>query len=535
MTATWTEGASPARSPLGASGDASRLDPTDTIAAISSPSGPALRGIVRLSGPRAVEVTREGFTPDDDVPWTGLSEHRSGRLAVAMLGRSIAARLIVWPGTSSYTGGPCAEVHTTGSGPVLRAVLADMVARGARLAEPGEFTLRAFLAGKIDLTRAEAVLGVIEAEDSSQLAIALEQLAGGIAGPIEALRDRLLDLLAHLEADLDFADEPDVDPLGRNRLAEELAGESEILLQLAGRLDSRERGQTRPRVLLYGPPNAGKSRLFNALMEGGRALVSPEPGTTRDTLLGVCLCDGLEIELVDSAGVESPRSDIEVGAKHARDRELELADLVVVCHPMDEAELLANPEARRRLEIVTKCDLPGADVSCLEAPRGGWTPTRPESGPPSAVPRKPEAQAKAETAVCHKPEAQAKVLLRSSFACASGLWHLDGDSPTEAEFTLRTSAETGVGLDAVRFAIARSLRDSRAGDAVPGTSERCRESLLRAGESLQSAASTLTLGGGDELVAIDLRGALDDLGRVVGAVASDDVLDRIFRKFCIGK
>jgi tRNA modification GTPase len=503
VTASGDEGASPARSPRAGSADATRLDPTDTIAAIASPPGPALRGIVRLSGPNAVAVVLGRFSPDDGRPWSGRPEHRSGRLSVSLLDRAIPARLIVWPGTSSYTGGPCAEVHTTGSPPVIRAVLSEMIARGARLAEPGEFTLRAFLAGKIDLTRAEAVLGVIEAQDATQLSAALAQLAGGIAQPIEALRDRLLDLLAHIEANLDFADEPDVDPLGRSQLAEELAEASEGLRRLASRLDSRERGDARPRVLLYGPPNAGKSRLFNALV-GGKALVSPEPGTTRDTLSAPCDCDGLEVELIDSAGVESPRSDIEVGAKLARDRELASADLVVVCRAMDGDVTAGASTNGRQIDIVTKCDLAEGVRDAILS----WVPLVVPDQCPTITPN-------ALVAYDH--------------------WHPGDLHASYRQDAICTSAANGEGLDTLRSAIAARLRAVPSAESVPGTSERCRESLLRAGESLQSAAATLTLGGGDELVAIDLRQALDDLGRVVGTVVADDVLDRIFRKFCIGK
>src|SRR6185312_3857000 len=200
-----------------------------------------------------------------------------------------------------------AEVHIVGSTPILDQLLAQYLARGARHAEPGEFTLRAFLSGRIDLTRAEAVLGVIEAANPAQLEAALHQLAGGLSGPILALRDHLLDLVAHLEANLDFSEEPDVDEVGRAALAAELDQSARGLSELARRLDERGRPEGYPRVVLVGPPNAGKSRLFNAMLGRDRAIVSPRAGTTRDYLTGLCDCDGLAVELVDTAGIEDAR------------------------------------------------------------------------------------------------------------------------------------------------------------------------------------------------------------------------------------
>jgi tRNA modification GTPase len=335
------------------------------------------------------------------------------------------------------------------------------------LAEPGEFTLRAFLSGRIDLTRAEAVLGVIDAANPAQLDAALRQLAGGLASPIVALRDRLADVLAHLEANLDFAEEPDVDPLGAEALANWLDGASAEVDRLAGQLRGRSRADGRPRVVLVGPPNAGKSRLFNALVGDDRAIVSPVPGTTRDYLEAPCDCDGLIVDLVDTAGLEAPRSAIEASAQAARGGQSDLADLRLDCRPL------------------------GPDRD-------------------------------------HEPADPLAIGVRTKADLFPGVAHPEG--------AIVTSASNGEGLGILRSAIARVLRaQSAEGDLPAGTSARCGESLARAGDSLGSAASAIRLGLGDELVAVDLRQALDDLGRVVGAVVTDDLLDRIFRRFCIGK
>ena len=467
------------------------LDPDDTIAAIASPPGPALRGIVRLSGPKAVEIASARFTPDVPRPPSPRAEHRPGRLAVSGLRAMVPARLIAWPNRSSFTGQPSAELHTLGAPPILEAILADCLASGARLAEPGEFTLRAFLSGRIDLTQAEAVLGVIEARDPAQLQAALAQLGGGVATPIERLRDRLLDVLAHMEANLDFADEPDVDPIGRATLARELDEAANEIQALAERMSARDRPEARPRVVLLGPPNAGKSRLFNALTTGTPALVSPEPGTTRDYLSGTCRCGDLEIELIDTSGVEVARDEIEALAHAARDRQAEAADLLLACLPMDSLDAPPEPAG-------SGCHW-SYSTSALPVPGEHWSSTT--SGTRVIL-----------------------VATKSDLVPGSDL----GDR-------VATSAATGEGLGALREAIASALRATASESAVASTSARCRDSLVRAGESLQSAASALTLGGGDELVAIDLRQTLDDLGRVVGSIVTDDVLDRVFRRFCIGK
>lgn len=446
------------------------LDPNDTIVAVSSPPGSSARGLVRISGPRAWAVALEGFEPAEPWPPPRHPEARAGDLRVAGLRPTLPARLALWPGPRTYTGQDLAEVHMVGSPPLLNLYLAGCLARGARAAEPGEFTLRAFLSGRIDLTRAEAVLGVIEADRPARLDAALEQLAGGLSRPLLALRDRLLDLLAHLEADLDFADEPDVDPIARAALAAELDEAAARLAALARQLDERDRPEGYPRVVLIGPPNAGKSRLFNALAGEDRAIVSPRAGTTRDYLTALCDCDGLTVELVDTAGIELAADDVAALAQSHRARQAEHAELRLDCWPAawgPRPEAEDDGEDSPTLRVATRCDEPGGPLSPLE---------------------------------------------------------------------IATSAASGAGLDVLRAAIARSLRSARSETNAPaGTAARCRGSLLQAESALRSAAEALVSGGGDELVAFDVRLAAEELGKVVGAVVTDDILDRIFRRFCIGK
>ncbi len=316
------------------------------------------------------------------------------------------------------------------------------------------------------------MLGVIDAANPAQLDAALQQLAGGLSGPILALRDHLLDVVAHLEANLDFNEEPDVDPLGRAALAEELDHSAGELQALACRLNERDRPEGYPRVVLVGPPNAGKSRLFNALLGRDRAIVSPQAGTTRDYLTALCDCDGLTVELVDTAGVEVADDAIAAQAQAHRVDQADRADLLLDCRSTEEAD--PTPTAcstdRPVLRVWTKCDLA---LSACESDNSDW---------------------------------------------------------------LRTSAMTGEGIAELRAAIARRIRGQAGEGNLPaGTAARCRGSLLRAEAALRSATESLLAGGGDELVAFDLRLAVEELGKVVGAVVTDDILDRIFRRFCIGK
>lgn len=444
----------------------SSFDLDDAIAATASAPGPGPRGIVRVSGPGAWRIATAGFEPDRPIDEAASRPFVvRGAYRLPGLRPSLPAEVALWPTPRTYTGQELAEVHAPGSPPLLSRLLAHVLASGARPARPGEFTLRAFLSGRIDLTRAEAVLGVIDARDPRRLDDALEQLAGGLSGPVLSLRDRLLDLLAHLEAGLDFVDEADVDPIGRAALAADLAREADALDALTDRLGRRDRSGDAPRVVLAGPPNAGKSRLFNAMLGDDHAIVSPLAGTTRDTLSAPCACDGVLVELVDTAGVEAAGDAITAEAQARAASEAERADVVLACASGDSPPL-GLPDDERTIRVWTKGDA---------------------AQPPP------------------------------------------GDAPW-----IVTSAAASSGLDELKRAVAAAIRRREAEPASP-TSARCRDSLLRAAASLRAAAAAMAAGAGDELIAFDLRSALDDLAEVTGAVVADDVLDRIFARFCIGK
>ncbi len=456
------------------------LDLDDTIAAIASAPGGALRGIVRISGPEAIVVAGRVFTVGDGNDLAALKKATlvSGQLRLPRLLGEVSARAYAWPGRRSYTRQPSVELHTLGSPPLLDAALEAVCAAGARLARPGEFTLRAFLAGRMDLTQAEAVLGVIDARGESELKTALSQLAGGLAGPLAALRSRLLDLLAHLEAGLDFADE-EIEFISPQELREQLTSATEEVANITRRMELRGQAGELPRVVLVGEPNAGKSSLFNALVGRSAAIVSPQAGTTRDFVTCPIRLPDSECLLVDTAGMqmETGAALPETAAQAMAAQQSEQAAVVILCldasRPLTEWEQVQLQSALTvpRLIVWTKCDL----------------------------------------------------------AARRPLTHLLCES-------IETSSRTGVGLTELSRAIAFALDRNRGeGGAVASTAARSRESLELAAASLTRSRELAASRASEELVAAELRIALDALGQVVGAVYTDDVLDRVFSRFCIGK
>jgi tRNA modification GTPase len=440
------------------------LDLNDTIVALSSAAGPAARAVVRLSGPDAFRHASAFFTGADPLAF---NRRRlcPGHLILPGVAAPLPADLYIFPAPHTYTGQHVAELHTLGCPPLVELLIAELLKSGARAARPGEFTLRAFLAGKLDLTRAEAVLGVIEADSRDELKDALAQLAGGVARPLHELRGDLLDLLADLEAGLDFAEE-DLHFVTPEDLLRRLGKGLALLTLLGKQLEQRSLAGRPFCAVLAGRPNAGKSSLFNALT-GAAALVSPQPGTTRDYLARRIDLDGLAVELVDTAGWLEAAGVIDGQAQALGREQARAADLVLLC---------------------------------VEAGR--------------------------------QPDEQEQARLRQSNPPVAGVaTKCDLSRPSFGE--VATSAATGAGLDALRALIAGRARAAR--PALAPSVSRCRHHVAACLGRLRRAHQMVLFGEPPELVALELRGTLDELGEMTGAVYTDDLLDRIFSRFCIGK
>jgi tRNA modification GTPase len=451
-----------------------------TIVAIASSLAPARRGIVRISGDRAVEVLTTmaiGF-----VPRRGERAYREAvRLGLGVPLCQVDAAALVWPTGRSYTGSPSVEIHAVGSLPILESIVAAAIAAGARPAAAGEFTMRAFLAGRIDLTQAEAVLGVIDATDRERLDAALEQLAGNVSRPLREVRDRLLDLLADIEAGLDFVDE-DIEFIDDAAIARGLRESREVIDAVAKQLRGRHRATAIPDVVLRGLPNVGKSSLLNALAGRDVAIVSDIAGTTRDVVWHELEIGEGRIRLIDTAGIEEERDEIarqsgELGRKSEREGALTL--VCVDCGDADESvgvggSVGVGSSTASRLMVATRCDREVDRVRLGRLRQAGW---------------------------------------------------------------VLTSAATGEGLGALRRRIVAALGGQVAGEelGVAATAARCGDAIGRASAGLANAAELLDRRAGHEWVAGEIRVALQAIGEVTGEIYTDDILDRVFSRFCIGK
>jgi tRNA modification GTPase len=453
----------------------------DTIVAVSTPAGSSPTAIVRLTGPDAFPLLGRVLAE----PWDGEATHysaREARLRLRANGPLVPSTLYLMPGPRSYTRQDVAEVHTFGSPPLVRMVLDTLVERGARIAEPGEFTRRAFLNGRIDLAQAEGVLAVIQASTDDELRAATRALQGYRCRRVHDLHDDLVALRAQVEASIDFA-EHDIELVAEADLLDALDA---ALATVDDELQNADAGALPPegvRVALCGLPNAGKSSLFNALLGHDRAIVTHVPGTTRDAIAEPLVLGGVRFRLYDTAGIAHDLEPIDHEAV-ARARGLidgtHIAAVVMDgSSPLTEAEreLWDSVDAPQKLLVLSKSDL-----------------------------------------ATHVSDAEAVSLAGECPVCrASAL----GEGGT-AELAERL-------VEAVRAGRVHAAPADLVWNA------RHRHAMRHAREALRRARTATEQGIGAEFAAADLGDAHDALASITGQVVAEDILDVIFAEFCIGK
>jgi tRNA modification GTPase len=455
---------------------------TDTIAAISTPPGRGGIGIVRLSGPLAASIAAQV------VSLRGPLEHARARLANVLdtpeAGSGcIDEALVTWfAAPNSYTAEDLVEIAAHGSPVVLDLLLRRALELGARLAEPGEFTERAFLAGKLDLTQAEAVRDLIEAHTLTQARQAASQMGGSLSLRVQPIKQALVELIAQLEAGIDFA-EDDVAVTSQAEIARRL---DELAPPLAALDASFARGRIVHDGLtlaIVGRPNAGKSSLFNRLVERDRAIVTASPGTTRDPVTERISLDGIPLELVDTAGLREAEEEAEqMGIARSREALADAALVLVVLdatQPLNDEErsLLAAVAGRPAVVAINKCDLVATDAA-------------------------------------------------GTHEKATSVSGID---------TMATSALTGQGIAALRELILTLATGGAASEPGMLTSLRHQQAIATARTALSDAAIANEKQIPDEMILIDLYRTLWALDSLTGQTTSDDILHLIFSTFCIGK
>lgn len=465
----------------------------ETIAAIATPPGPGGIGIIRISGPVALPILLKLFKPRHKIPPQGYESHRLhyGWIIDPETSSPIDEVLVVYMrAPNTYTREDVAEIQCHGSYLVLQEILSSIVACGARLAEPGEFTKKAFLNGRLDLSQAEAVLELIDAKTDEGRSLAMEQLQGRLYEKISAIQEKLLAMRAIIEVAIDFP-EDETDILDSAALQKQLTVEiEEPLAALIARADEGKIYREGISAVILGRPNVGKSSLLNTLLEEDRALVTPIPGTTRDTIEEFVNIKGMPVRIVDTAGIRHTSETVEeMGIQRARAK---LADADLVLFMLDATEPLTEEDQalynsikqnrikQKMLLVLNKIDLAPGDSA----------------------------------------EQYRHVLGNEELVPVSAKLHTGIAELKEKIFAIITGKTKGPAWDP-------------GAAVVPNV--RHKDALKKGLESCQRVEAGLQADVSPDLLAIDIQSALDHLGDIVGETTTEDVLDMIFERFCIGK
>ena len=499
-----------------------RLDINDTIAGIATPHGVGGIGIIRVSGPDAGLVATALFTPKGAKPKPKLKDEGGGGGGSEFIPRHFYygelrsvdrgdsrvilddVNLVYMPGPNSYTGEDVVEFHCHGGSLILRNVVSAVIAQGARMAEPGEFTRQAFMNGKLDLAQAEAVLDLIRAGTEPALFSARGRLEGRLSSRLKAERESLFTLVSRIEAELDFS-EDEVDKLPAEEL---LAAVYDVEASLKGLVSTYDEGSALRdgvKVAILGRPNVGKSSLLNLILKEERAIVTSEAGTTRDVIEEVVNLRGLPVRLMDTAGLRSAKGKAEtIGVKRAKERATEARLVLFVVDSSSEASFnkdikLLDAIEQKVIVVANKSDLikKKAREDLLKAFGGRQNKDGHEKGPVFISALTEDGLADLEDAIFKAVTGHAPILNSDS---------IDGKEALLYE------------------ALGETITSARHKAALELTLKGLKRAINAEGENMPM-----------EIIASELRGALDRIGEITGETTTEDILDRIFSEFCIGK
>lgn len=536
----------------------------DSISAIATPPGAGALAIIRVSGPDAIGIGDRVFRGTAPLGGAGGYTVHHGSI-VGPDGEQFDEVLVtLFRGPRSYTGEDMIEISCHGGGFVTREVLRIVLGAGARPAQPGEFTRRAFLNGRIDLSQAEAVADVIAARSRRGHRVSLEQLAGRLGDAVRVLRSNMMDLCALLELELDFSEEG-LDLITAQDAGRRIAAVRERISALLASYAHGRIYRDGVRVVLAGEPNAGKSSVFNALLRQDRAIVTPVPGTTRDALEESIIIDGILFLLTDTAGLRETADQVEqIGVQRSRNA---ASGADILLHVMDASvspdieehlkRMSVHTDEQHFIPVLNKCDLlptwPGVmsrASSAVTAPMTSASGSSNESAVPmTSTPGSVNDSAGRMASTLGSSIGSAGPIastpgsrddsagrmastLGSSIEAARPMTSTPGSAHAVA-----VSARTGQGLDLLRSRLA----EVAAGDTSLGseevciTSERHRDALEKAQAALARASAGLSARASEEYLAFDIREAADALAEITGEVTTEEVLNHIFERFCIGK
>ncbi|MBM4064556.1 MAG: tRNA uridine-5-carboxymethylaminomethyl(34) synthesis GTPase MnmE [Planctomycetes bacterium] len=462
----------------------------DTIVAVSSPSGRSFQSILKISGTEAIQCMKDFFIPTahSDLGEIHTYTSTAGNIHIKEEGVHIPAVLYIMKQPYSYTKEDVVEIHTLGSPIIMEMLLSSLLSKGIqvkrniRLSQPGEFTKRAFLHGRIDLAQAEAAMRIIRAQTDAELKVAVAQLTGNVSQQIKRIQDDAVSLCSYIEAAIDFSDQ-DIELIS----AKEIMDKLEVIKNGISRLLTQpETGHVSPEgivAVLYGKPNVGKSSLINALLGKKRTLVSAIPGTTRDVVADILEIGGIHFKLMDTAGMDDSE---EVVLSRAMEKTLfTLKKAQVILLVFD-----GGFNINEQLRAMKLDDLTGNEIIVINK--------------------------------CD--------LLKSSFST---------ELPAELKKhpLVRTSTLTGEGLERLKETLLEGVLGGRVNlsGGAPIFNVRQRDALQRSLQSIQQTMESVRNNESYEFIALDLRTAIDALGEIVGEVTTEDILSKIFSEFCIGK